>query len=175
MAEGIFPDEDLIYDQQFRREGQTSYLEVVWYDGTRRCYSAADGTMIGEEKGEEPKKDLYEEFYTKKYRVESQLHGAPKVYDLSSGRLLGTLESDDYLTYVTQVGDCLITEYIAASKSRYGLLLNERLETLAYLPGLCDIIGDDVLIFDCESGNLRQSRLYSIQELIALGEIYIKQ
>ncbi len=175
VAEGIFPDEDLIYDQQFRREGQTSYLEVVWYDGTRRCYSAADGTMIGEEKGEEPKKDLYEEFYTKKYRVESQLHGAPKVYDLSSGRLLGTLESDDYLTYVTQVGDCLITEYIAASKSRYGLLLNERLETLAYLPGLCDIIGDDVLIFDCESGNLRQSRLYSIQELIALGEIYIKQ
>ena len=85
------------------------------------------------------------------------------------------MESDDYLTYVTQVGDCLITEYIAASKSRYGLLLNDRLETLAYLPGLCDIIGDDVLIFDCESGNLRQSRLYSIQELIALGETYIKQ
>ena len=56
---------------------------------------------------------------------------------------------------------------------RYGLLLDEHMDKLAYLPGLCDIEGEN-MIFDCGSGNLRQCRLYSLQELIALGEAYIE-
>ena len=168
VAEGTFPDADHIYDQQFRKSEEGSWLEVIWYDGTRRLYSAADGSVLTEEIGEAPEKDLYEEFVTERYRVASALHEAPVVYDAATGKQLAVLEEDGYLTYVSQTEDYLITEYIATSGERYGLLLDEYMEKLAYLPGLCDVAGD-MLVFDCGSGNLRQCRLYSLQELIALG------
>lgn len=173
VAEGVFPDADHIYDQQFRKSQDGSWLEVIWYDGTRRLYSAVDGSVLSEEIGEVPGKDLYEEFVTAHYRVASSLHEAPVVYDLDTGKQVAVLEEDGYLTYVSQVGNYLITEYIDTSGERFGLLLDEHMGKLAYLPGLCDVAGD-ALVFDCGSGNLRQCRLYSIQELIALGEAYIE-
>lgn len=130
--------------------------------------------MLSQESGEAPKKDLYEEFITESYRVASSLHEAPVVYDAATGKQLAVLEEDGYLTYVSQTEDYLITEYIATSGERYGLLLDEYMEKLAYLPGLCDVAGD-MLVFDCGSGNLRQCRLYSLQELIALGKAYIEE
>lgn len=166
-------DADSIYDQQFRKDAENSYLEVIWYDGTVRTYSAADGTILFEEQKEAPEKDLYEEFYTEDYRVASSLHAAPVVYDAASGRELATLEEEGYLTYVTQLGDLLVTEYINTEGERYGLLLDSDFEVLAKLPGLCDVWNGS-FIFDYESGNLRQCRLYSIQELIALGQNYIE-
>jgi hypothetical protein len=165
------PEADKVYDQQFVRGIEESWLEVIWYDGTIRCYSATDGSVISEEAGEAPSKDLYEEFVTDDYRITSSLHAAPEVYELTSGKLVGRLEEDAYLTYVTQVGEYLITEYINTEGERYGFLLDEKLQKLAYLPDLCDVI-DDTLVFDYESGNLRQCRLYSLQELTTLGENY---
>ena len=66
----------------------------------------------------------------------------------------------------------MVTEYISAQGERYGLLLDGNCETLATLPGLCDITADSRLVFDDTRGNLRQSRIYSLQELMALGEPY---
>lgn len=172
LMETVLPDAEYIYDQQYRKREDEAYLEVIWYDGTVRCYSAEDGSLISEERKEAPDTDLYEEFYTDRYRVASSLHEAPKVYALESEELVAVLESESYLTYVTQAGDYLITEYISAEGERYGLILNEHFETLAYLPGLCDIT-EEYLVFDYKSGNLRHSRLYSLQELIDLGESYI--
>lgn len=168
------PDSSQIYDQQFRRDEKDSWLEVIWYDGTVRCYSAKDGALLSEEIKEAPKKDLYETFVTDQYKITSPLHGAPEVYDLKSGRLVRTLPGEDYLTYVTQTGPYIITEYMGTIGGRYGLLLDENLQPLAELPGLCDVV-DDKLIFDFKSGNLRQCRLYSLQELTALGESYSNQ
>ena len=66
-----------------------------------------------------------------------------------------------------------MTEYISAETGeRYGLLLNENLEVLAELPGLCDAFEDGRLIFDDRKGGLRQSHFYSTEELLALGENY---
>lgn len=166
------PNAEFIYDQQFIRDGEKSWLKVIWYDGTIRCYSASDGSLISEEMGEKPSKDLYEEFYTDKYRIASSLHEAPKVYELKSGRLTAELEEDSYLTYVTQTGNYIITEYISAAGERYGILLNDKFQKLAYLPKLCDV-ANNMLVFDYESGNLRYCRLYSLQELLALGETYL--
>ncbi|MCM1044747.1 MAG: protein kinase [Candidatus Gastranaerophilales bacterium] len=168
------PDAGNIYDQQYRKGEDGSYLEVIWYDGTVRKYDGTDGSLLSEEAGEPPAKDLYEEFYTEQYRVASALHSAPEVYDLKTGKLIATLEKDAFLTYVTQMGDYLVTEYISASGERYGLLLDKDFQTLAYLPGLCDVNGDSFL-FDYESGNLRQSRLYSLEELVELGEALIEK
>ena len=174
ITEVALPDAEHIYDQQFRRSDQGSWLEVIWYDGARCLYSAADGRIMEQTTGEPPQKDLYEEFYTERYRIASSLHEAPIVYDRQTQEQIAVLEEDSYLTYVTEVGDYLITEYIAASGERYGLLLDEHMDKLAYLPGLCDVVGE-LLVFDYESGNLRQCRLYSLQELITLGEAYIEQ
>lgn len=172
IADVKFPDSDTIYDQQFRRDENGSWLEVIWYDGMRRGYSAADGSLIKEEQGEAPNKDLYEEFYTEKYKITSTLHGAPQIYSIKSGKQIGTLETEDFLTYVSQFGEFLITEYISTSGQRYGLVLDEKLQTVATLQGLCDLSGE-MLVFDYGDGILRQCRLYTLEELIALGETYI--
>ena len=173
LIEVELPDSEQIYDQQFVKGEGDSWLEVIWYDGMIRCYSARDGGLLSEEMGEAPSKDLYEEFYTSKYQVTSPLHGTPEVYSLESGKLVAMLEQDSYLTYVTEEEDYLITEYISAEGERYGLLLDEKFQTLAYLPNLCDV-KDGMLVFDDEAGHLRQSRLYSLSELIEMGENYIK-
>jgi hypothetical protein len=107
---------------------------------------------------------LYEVFLTDRLRIESPLHGTPAAYDLKTGKLVRELERDAYLTYVTQVGQYIITEYVTAAGYRYGLLLNENCEVLAYLPYLCDIIGDR-LFFNYPSGNIRESRIYYLDEL----------
>lgn len=167
------PDARTIYDQQFIKREENSWLEVTWYDGIRRCYSAEDGSLISQETREVPEKDLFEEFFTDHYRIASSLHTAPEVYDQKTGRLVGTLEEDSYLTYVTQAGEYIITEYVSSAGERYGLLLDRELQTLAYLPKLCDVNGSR-LVFDYPSGNLRQCPLYSLSELIELGEEFLR-
>lgn len=75
------PDAENIYDQQFVREQEDSFLEVIWYDGSVKWYSARDGKPVREEKIEKPDTSLYEEFETANYKVVSPLHETPEVYD----------------------------------------------------------------------------------------------
>ena len=44
----------------------------------------------------------------------SELHSAPKVYDKQSGKFVKELENDDFLAYVTEVGEYILTEYVTA-------------------------------------------------------------
>jgi len=168
IAEVDIPEAENMYDQQYRRDKNGSYLECIYYDGTIRAYSAVDGELLYETAGDKPDRSLYEEFFTDTLRIESPLHGTPAAYDIESGRLVRELEKDAYLTYVTQVGGYIVTQYITAKGEFYGLLLNGKCETLAYLPYLCDVIGGE-LIFDYPTGNLRKSRIYDIDELIGLA------
>lgn len=158
-----------VYDQQYRRNTEECYLEVIYNDGTIRYYSALDGSLLDERKGEAVDLSLYEEFFTDTLRIESPLHGTPAAYDKKTGKLIKYLQKDDYLTYVTQLGDYVVTEYITADGKRYGLLLDEHCETLAYLPQLCDIVGEE-LIFDYHKGELRKTRIYHINELEQLAQ-----
>ena len=170
LGEESLPNTEQMYDQQYRKNAEENFLELIYNDGTVRKYSAQDGRLISEEAGEEPDRTLYEEFVTDNFRIERPLHGTPTVYNKETGEQVGVLEDDAYLTYVTQVGEYIVTEYMTAHGERYGLLLNEDLETLARLPNLCDITPDGRLIFDDMKGNLRQCRIYSTQELLALAE-----
>jgi hypothetical protein len=166
IAAEEIPDAGNVYDQQYRRDDSGSRLEVVYYDGAVRAYSAADGSIMYEMAGEAPDRSLYEEFTADGLRIKSGLHEVPKAYDLKTGRLVRELEKDGHLTYVTQVGEYIITQYISASEDfYYGYLLNKNCETLAYLPYLCDIYGDS-LIFDYPSGDLRKSRIYDFDSLV---------
>ena len=170
LKEEALPDPEQVYDQQFRREAGGEYLEVIYNNGTSLCYSATDGRLQEERAGTPPDGSLDEEFITDRLRITAPLHGTPKVYDLESGALVRTLEEDDYLAYAAQVDGGIMTEYITAQGERYGLLLNEDCETLARLPGLCDVTEDGTLVFDDNRGNLRESRIYSLQELMAFAE-----
>ena len=169
ICEQAIPDAEQVYDQQYRRRDDRCVLEVIYYSGLIRTYSAVDGSVLSEEQGQPPDKSLLEEFQTDKLRIVSPLHGTPEVYDRATGEKLGTLESQDYLTYVTQVGQYVITEYVTIEGERYGTLLDQQGAILADLPGLCDILPDGTLVFDDMRGNLRQSRIYSTQELTALA------
>ena len=170
LCEAELPDAANVYDQQYLRDADGCYLEVTWYDGTVRKYSAVDGRCIDERHITPPNTLLTEEFTTDTLRVESPLHGTPVVYDMKSGKELYLLESDDYLTYVTQVEDQLLTEYTTAQGERYGLLLDSSGSVIADIPELCDILPDGTLVFDDMRGNLRRSRIYSMQELLALAK-----
>lgn len=170
LCEAELPDAANVYDQQYLRDADGCYLEVTWYDGTVRKYSAVDGRCIDERRITPPNTLLTEEFTTDTLRVESPLHGTPVVYDMKSGKELYLLESDDYLTYVTQVEDQLLTEYTTAQGERYGLLLDSSGSVIADIPELCDILPDGTLVFDDMRGNLRRSRIYSMQELLALAK-----
>ncbi len=169
LADVKLPNAEQVYDQQYRRQGTEAWLEVLYYDGTLCKYSAEDGTLISKTQEEPPDESLIEEFFTEQYRIVAPLHEAPTVYDRQTGEALFQLEQDAYLTYVTQVDDYIITEYITADGQRYGLLLNENCETLAKLPNLCDITGKE-LIFDYPSGDLRRSAIYSLEELLTLAQ-----
>lgn len=167
------PDAMEVYDQQYRREGGQSALEVTWRDGTIRAYSAVDGSMLWERKGAAPDQSLAETFETTRWVISAPLHGTPTVYDRGSGELYTELEQDSYLTYVTEVGEYIVTQYLSGQGESYGLLLNQDCETLAYLPDLCDVIGE-TLVFDDGMGNLRQSRIYSREELIVIAGAHLK-
>lgn len=159
------------YDQQYRRDKSGSRLEVIYYSGQIRSYSADDGRLLAETRREKPDESLEEEFLTSRYRIVRGPHGTPEVYDRNSGEPLGGLQGDDSLIYVTEAGEYLVIEYWSESvRERYGLLMNQKLEVLARLPGLCDVTGDGTLLFDDMAGNIRQSPIYTLDELITLAE-----
>lgn len=160
------PDAAQVYDQQFRRDEKGSYLEVIYNDGTSRLYSAVDGSLMEEVYNAAPDPELYEEFSVNGLRIESPLHGKPTAYDEETGKLVRVLSEEDYLTYVTSVGENFVAQFVTADGYCYGRLLNEKCEVLAELPYLCDVI-NNVLIFDYSTGDLRQSRIYDTEELIA--------
>lgn len=169
LAEVSFPDAEKVYDQQFRRNGAESCLEVTWYDGTVRAYSASDGSLLSETAIDPPDPSLYVEYTTGKFRVEAPLNGAPTVYNKATGALVGQLQSEDYLTYIYDSAGLTVAEFMTGEGRRYGLLLTDELEPLAELPGLCDVLPDGTLLFDDMLGTLRRGRIYSIEELIALS------
>ncbi|WP_164545508.1 WD40 repeat domain-containing serine/threonine protein kinase [Paenibacillus albus] len=167
LKEVKLPETEQIYDQQYKRDKKGSRLEVIYNDGHTDIYSGDTGELVGTEQREQPDLSLYEQFFTDTLKIASPLEGAPVAYDRKSGKKIKELEKDAYLTYVTQVGNNVITEYVSTDGERYGLLLDGKTcETLAYLPNLCDIIGDR-LLFDMTSGQLRETHLHATSELIA--------
>ncbi|MCM1167894.1 MAG: hypothetical protein NC401_18065, partial [Ruminococcus sp.] len=163
------PDADKIYDQQYVRENGESVLEVIYYSGRTDIYSAADGSLLRTEQREAHSKEIEDVFFTDKLKIVSPLHGAPQVYDISSGKLLAELSEDAYLTYVTQQDEYIIAQYIKTNGEFYGVLMNEKCETLARLPYLCDVWNGE-LYFDYPTGNLRKSRIFTLNELIELAQ-----
>lgn len=168
LKEISIPDTDNVYDQQYMRDNG-DYLRVSYYDGRTIDYSATDGKVLKDEIGEIPDASLYEEFMTDTLRVTSPLHGTPEIYDRATGELKGKIEQDAYLTYVTQVGDVYVMQFLKSNDDKYGLLMTDTGEILAEMPYLCDVLSDGTLIFDNMQGILRQTHIYSLNELTKMA------
>lgn len=168
IAETVLDEPENVYDQQFIRESGESRLDVTYNDGRVLSYSAADGSLISETQYEIPDMTLDEEFLTEDFRVEAPLHGTPQLYGRESGEKIADLEEDAYLTYVTQTGEYLITQYITADGVCYGELLDTAGNTLADLPYLCDV-KDGELYFDCPGGSVRKTGIYDLDSLIEIA------
>lgn len=169
IKEVDIPDANQVYDQQFIRKDNESYLEITYNDGTLLTYNARDGNLVSEEKIEKPDLSLYEEFYTDSLKIESPLHGSPTVYDKKTDKLICELTEEGYLTYITQVGDYIIAQYVTVDDYYYGVLLNNKCEKLAEFPYLSDVFNDE-LYFDYPTGNVRKSYIYNIDELIKIAQ-----
>lgn len=168
LAEVSIPDSGQVYDQQYIRSGEGDVLEVIYKDGTVRRYGADDGSLLDKEKREKPDESLYQEYFTDNLRIEAPIHGTAAAYEKDSGKPVGELERDAYLTYVTQAEDLVIAQYYTSDRDSYGILMNEKCEKLAELPCLCDIAGDE-LIFDYPTGDLRKANIYELDELVSLA------
>lgn len=169
ICEQNIPDSNTIYDQQYIREMTDSYLEVTYYDGKVLRYSGIDGVLISEKNIEPPDKDLYEQFYTDTLLIKSPLHGTPTVYDKRTSEFVAELETDAYLTYITQTGQYIVAQYIATNGHCFGVLMNENCEKLAEMPYLCDVYGEE-LYFDYPYGSVFKTKIYGLEELISLSE-----
>ena len=163
------PEPEKIYDQQYQSNGD--YLEVTYYSGKIVCYSADNGDIISETAGTPPDKSLDEEFETQNYIIDAPLHGTPVVYDKTSGKKIAELNSEDYLTYITEINDHIVAQYISSTGEFYGILMNNKCEALAKLPYLCDVSGD-YLVFDYPSGNIKVSPIYKLDELKEMARNY---
>lgn len=125
---------------------------------------------IGNKLFEMPVSDNTEVFFVQNHLILSPLHGTPVVYDLKTGTRTADLDKDSYLTYITETDEYIVSQYISADGFEYGKLLDKNtFETLAYLPDLSDIFGNE-LIFDYYTGVLRKTSIYSIDELIDLAK-----
>ena len=160
-----------VYDQQFRRENGESWLEVTYRDGLIRRYSARDGGLLSEERGPTPDPSMDEEFLTDRYRIYAPLHGMPVAYDRESGAVARELSPDAMLADAKQAGDYIVADYFPydTSSKRYAMILDPSLETVAIMPGFCDIL-DGELYYDDFAGHVRKAPLYSREELIALAD-----
>ncbi len=164
IAEVSIPQPDQVYDTQYVRDSEGTRLEVIYNDGKILWYDGGDGTLLSQEQGEPPDLEMNEEFETEQFLIKSPVHGAPEVYDRKTGKLLYHLDEDGYLTYVTQTDEGVVLQYISDGDYYYGQLMNEKGKIIADLPYLCDVV-DGTFIFDYPTGNMRQSRVYRIDEI----------
>ena len=104
-------------------------------------------------------------FFTDEAVIISPIHGIPAVYNLQNGRLIRRLYQEAILTDVHQIGDYIVIDYITILGYRFGILKNVRFEAVAYLPHFTGI-ADGMLLFDRGLGNVRMSRIYTLEELI---------
>lgn len=129
----------------------------------------------GEKLFEAPVLDQSEAFFTKKAVIFSPLHGTPTVYSLDDGTKIADLERDSYLTYITEIDNYVMSEYVSASGDRYGILLDmQSFEPLASLPALTDIMNGEP-VFDYHKGKLRATSLKSTDELIEYAKSVAEQ
>ena len=165
----VLPDSDQIYDQQYIREGGSSLFEITYYNGTVDTYDGITGDLVGSEKKAAPDKSLQETLETEHYRIENKIHQKPVIYSRGSGKQIALIEEDAYLTYADEAEEYLVLRFITTDLTQYGCLMDKNGGILARLPYLCDV-HDGKLYFDYQDGAVRETQVFSLEELLELAQ-----
>ena len=108
------------------------------------------------------------EFLTQKHRLAAE-QGRIIIYDRETGQNLGEMEENARVENITQAGENIIIQYLDPEDgTRFGCLVNEYFETLAFLPGLCGVENGE-LLFECPDKSIRRTPVYTLLELIDLA------
>ena len=169
LHEENFSNAENIYGEQFICEEEKSYLNVIYKDGTIQSYDAEDGSLLTEKKIGTPEEGIQKEFHTDRFRIEGLDSGGAEVYERKTDEKLRTIESEGDLTDVFQAGDYTVLQFTAEDRSYSGKLLDADGKVLAELPDLCDV-KEDKLLFDYFQGAIRESSVYSLDELLKMAE-----
>jgi len=109
-----------------------------------------------------------EAFFMPNAVVVSPMHGNPAVYDLRRGRLIYEFDVSGYLLDIFVADGLYISRFLAMGEGMFALLLNDRFRPIATLPYFNELKGG-MLIFNYPRGMLRQSKILSLDELIAIA------
>jgi len=143
-------------------ETETNYLFVVSNGDIGFVYNEAGNMLF-----EIPATRTCEAFFTPNSIVISSEGLPAAVYNNRTGIYVDLLEPNMYLVSLTPIGDNIVSKYRTADGIYFGILLDENYEPIATLPRFVDV-ADNMLIFHC-NGVLRQSRIFSVEELIIVA------
>ncbi|MBQ7264500.1 MAG: protein kinase [Firmicutes bacterium] len=161
-------DSDL-YGGKFIGSHKTSKGYVYAIEKDKKCMLYDEAKKL---KFSVPIPEHTEAFFTENELITSPMHGTPCVYSLSTGKHIADLESDSYNTYVTELENNILTEYITSEQEQFAILLDKvTYEATAYLPAATDY-GTASVYFDYKNGIIRKSKLYTTEELLSLGRKY---
>ncbi len=177
LCDKELPDPDGIYDTQYRRNEKGSYLEVTYKSGRVVCYDSAAGDITEEYTTDPPSEANYTVHNVGGYRIGSPLNGNIEFFDEKTGKKLGEWVKEGILAYAYSVGDhivLMLTSKEGRTAGFYGVVLDSEFKQVAYVPNICDVIGDE-LMTDQSTGVIKCAKLYSAEELKSLAEIKLKE
>ena len=128
---GMIIDDAFLAGRKLIGAAQTAagYLFAV-ADGEKATVYESTGKKLCEA----PLNGPAEAFFTKTAVIISPMHGIPAVYSLKNGQKIVDLEKDAYLTYITEMGDYIVSQYLSAAGEHFGVLLNSAFQPIASLP-----------------------------------------
>ena len=144
-----------------RRNG--GYVFAVSEGNTGTVYNQSGSRLFDIETGPHS-----EAFFTEGAVVVRAMHGNPIVYNMANGNIIRELAEEAYLTYVHKFNGYTVVEYIRADGERFGVLKDGSFQSVALLPDLTDL-SEDLFFFDYGGGIIRESRMFSLEELKALA------
>jgi len=143
-------------------ETATNYLFVVSDGDTGFVYNETGNSLF-----EIPATRTCEALFTPNSIIISPEDIPAAVYDNRAGNFIVLLEPNMHLVSLTPIGDSIVSKYRTTDGRYLGILLDENFEPIATLPRFVDVT-DNMLIFHCR-GVLRQSRIFSVEELISVA------
>ena len=143
-------------------ETATNYLFVVSNGEIGSVYNETGHRLF-----DVPATRTCEVFFTQNSIVISSADIPATVYDNRTGIFIDLLEPNLNLVSLIPIGDNIVSKYRTDDSRHFGILLDENFEPIATLPRFIDV-ADNMLIFHCY-GVLRQSRIFSVEELISVA------
>lgn len=157
-------------------EGSTPYVQARFADGSIDQYSAEDGSLISSITDLNMEILPYDEYFADGLQIVTARDGVPIAYDAKSGNKVAALPDYGDINDVFDVRPYFGVIYDTGKNGRRGFLFDRHGGEVAKVPGLCyGSAKEQVIWIKCPGALIRECRLCSLKELIALGREAMEQ